>query len=201
MREGNAGEKASRKKLLGVLDNHNLPIRFRCYFVIITFDQKTFFAYRNFGHVMFVECSPWFLFNFPAWKGAIVFSLAVFFFFTYLSRSSSGSTDAAKSKTEDKYTVEVVIIAAIVPTGIDFWGSAKSPERLEPAMMPTRRKKICFRGQIAVFFGGVSISYFLRLDRSSDSKVQKRPLEWPSSGLSFHDRTELSEDKQMAMWI
>lgn len=32
--------------------------------------------------------------------------------------------------------MEVVIIARMVPTGIDFWASRRSPERLEPAMIP-----------------------------------------------------------------
>lgn len=30
----------------------------------------------------------------------------------------------------------MVVIAAIVPIGIDFWASRRSPDRLEPAMMP-----------------------------------------------------------------
>lgn len=34
-------------------------------------------------------------------------------------------------------TKEVVAIAAIVPVGIDFDASAKSPDRLDPAIMPT----------------------------------------------------------------
>lgn len=33
-------------------------------------------------------------------------------------------------------TVEVVVMAAMVPMGIDFWASRRSPERLEPAMIP-----------------------------------------------------------------
>ena len=33
-------------------------------------------------------------------------------------------------------TKEVVAIAAIVPVGIDFDASAKSPDRLDPAIMP-----------------------------------------------------------------
>lgn len=33
-------------------------------------------------------------------------------------------------------TAEVVVMAAMVPTGIDFWASRRSPERLEPAMIP-----------------------------------------------------------------
>lgn len=31
---------------------------------------------------------------------------------------------------------EVVAMARMVPMGMDFWASRKSPERLEPAMMP-----------------------------------------------------------------
>ena len=31
-------------------------------------------------------------------------------------------------------------MAAIVPTGIDFCGSAKSPDRFDPAMIPIREK-------------------------------------------------------------
>lgn len=33
-------------------------------------------------------------------------------------------------------TVEVVVMAAIVPMGIDFCASRRSPERLDPAMIP-----------------------------------------------------------------
>lgn len=33
-------------------------------------------------------------------------------------------------------TVEVVVMAAMVPMGMDFWASRRSPERLEPAMIP-----------------------------------------------------------------
>lgn len=35
---------------------------------------------------------------------------------------------------------EVVAMARMVPMGIDFWASRKSPERLEPAMMPARQQ-------------------------------------------------------------
>jgi hypothetical protein len=42
----------------------------------------------------------------------------------------------ANSNTADRYTVEVVRMAHIVPIGIDFWASAKSPDLLEPAMIP-----------------------------------------------------------------
>lgn len=31
---------------------------------------------------------------------------------------------------------EVVAIARMVPIGMDFWASLRSPERLEPAMIP-----------------------------------------------------------------
>lgn len=33
---------------------------------------------------------------------------------------------------------EVVAIARMVPMGIDFWASRKSPDRFEPAMIPGR---------------------------------------------------------------
>ena len=36
------------------------------------------------------------------------------------------------------HTSEVVAMAAIVPTGMDFWASAKSPERFDPAMIPVK---------------------------------------------------------------
>lgn len=55
---------------------------------------------------------------------------------TYLSRSNRLSTVPAKRRTEDKYTKLVVRIAQIVPIGILFCASAKSPERFEPAIMP-----------------------------------------------------------------
>lgn len=48
------------------------------------------------------------------------------------------STVPAKSRTADKYTVDVVRIAQIVPIGMDFCASAKSPERFEPAIIPAR---------------------------------------------------------------
>lgn len=32
--------------------------------------------------------------------------------------------------------MEVVVMAAMVPIGIDFWASRRSPERLDPAMIP-----------------------------------------------------------------
>ena len=35
----------------------------------------------------------------------------------------------------------VVSCAAIVPTGIDFWASFRSPDRLDPAIMPARGAK------------------------------------------------------------
>lgn len=42
------------------------------------------------------------------------------------------------------HTVEVVVMAAMVPIGMDFWASRRSPERFEPAMIPVspRKKKI-----------------------------------------------------------
>lgn len=36
-------------------------------------------------------------------------------------------------------TAEVVAMARMVPVGIDFWASRRSPERLEPAMIPVNR--------------------------------------------------------------
>ncbi len=53
-----------------------------------------------------------------------------------MSLSSRGSTVAAKRRTLDRYTVEVVTMAMMVPIGMDFWASARSPERLEPAIIP-----------------------------------------------------------------
>ena len=53
-----------------------------------------------------------------------------------MSRNKRGSTVAANSSTLDKYTVDVVKMAHIVPMGIDFCGSAKSPDLFEPAMIP-----------------------------------------------------------------
>lgn len=53
-----------------------------------------------------------------------------------MSLNNKLSTVAAKSITVDRYTVDVVKIAHIVPIGIDFWASAKSPERFEPAIIP-----------------------------------------------------------------
>ena len=38
-------------------------------------------------------------------------------------------------------TREVVVMAAMVPMGIDFWASRRSPERLEPAMIPKQVNK------------------------------------------------------------
>lgn len=37
-------------------------------------------------------------------------------------------------------TAEVVAMAKMVPVGIDFWASRRSPERLEPAMMPVNKE-------------------------------------------------------------
>lgn len=38
-------------------------------------------------------------------------------------------------------TSDVVVIAKIVPTGMDFWASRRSPDRLEPAMIPRRKDR------------------------------------------------------------
>lgn len=45
--------------------------------------------------------------------------------------------------------MEVVMIARMVPTGIDFWASRKSPDRFEPAIIPEglltgKDHQICF---------------------------------------------------------
>lgn len=37
--------------------------------------------------------------------------------------------------------VEVVAMARMVPMGMDFWASLRSPDRLEPAMIPGVRRK------------------------------------------------------------
>lgn len=55
---------------------------------------------------------------------------------SYLSRSSRLSTVPANNITHDRYTVLVVRIAQIVPIGMLFCASAKSPERFDPAMIP-----------------------------------------------------------------
>lgn len=34
---------------------------------------------------------------------------------------------------------EVVAIAKMVPMGMDFWASFKSPDRFEPAMIPGKK--------------------------------------------------------------
>jgi hypothetical protein len=41
----------------------------------------------------------------------------------------------------DKYTKEVVNIAQIVPIGIDFCASAKSPDLFDPAIIPKHTQK------------------------------------------------------------
>lgn len=38
-------------------------------------------------------------------------------------------------------TMEVVRIARMVPIGMERWASFKSPERLEPAMIPASKQK------------------------------------------------------------
>lgn len=42
------------------------------------------------------------------------------------------------------HTVDVVVMAAIVPIGIDFWASRRSPDRLEPAMIPASGSQLEF---------------------------------------------------------
>ena len=46
---------------------------------------------------------------------------------------------AAKRTTEARYVMEVVRIAQMVPTGMEACGSARSPDRLEPAMIPATK--------------------------------------------------------------
>ena len=54
-------------------------------------------------------------------------------------------------------TAEVVRMAATVPVGIDFCASAKSPDRLEPAMMPehTNNEYICRIQNISTTFNKI----------------------------------------------
>lgn len=44
--------------------------------------------------------------------------------------------------------MEVVAIARMVPMGMDFWASRKSPDRFEPAMIP-KGEKGCTKGNEA----------------------------------------------------
>lgn len=63
-----------------------------------------------------------------------------------MSRKRRLSTVPANSNTDDKYTILVVNMAQIVPMGILFWASAKSPERFDPAIIPvTDGKKMPIR--------------------------------------------------------
>lgn len=55
-----------------------------------------------------------------------------------MSLRSKLSTVAPNSMTADKYTDEVLKIANIVPIGIDFCASAKSPDLFEPAIIPEK---------------------------------------------------------------
>lgn len=54
-------------------------------------------------------------------------------FGTGLCRGSYSPVDGGRRRIQ---TVAVVVMAAMVPMGIDFWASRRSPERLEPAMIP-----------------------------------------------------------------
>ena len=67
----------------------------------------------------------------------------------------------ANRNTADRYTVEVVRMAHIVPIGIDFWASAKSPDLLEPAMIPriTQKKLSCCMITDHVPLGSIVASY------------------------------------------
>lgn len=88
--------------------------------------------------------------NFPPIDAPNLFSIFVKFHLkntrcitvTYLSRNRRLSTVPANRRTDDKYTVLVVKMAAIVPIGILFCASAKSPERFEPAIIPVRERRI-----------------------------------------------------------
>lgn len=61
---------------------------------------------------------------------------------THLSLNSRLSTVPANNITEDKYTVPVIKMAQIVPIGILFCASAKSPDRFEPAIIPELNQTI-----------------------------------------------------------
>lgn len=75
---------------------------------------------------------------------------------TYLSRSSRLSTVPAKRRTEDKYTKLVVRIAHIVPIGMLFCASAKSPERFDPAIIPETPTTHAFWINVFFFYWTVS---------------------------------------------
>ena len=58
----------------------------------------------------------------------------------YAAALAAGADVVVMLHPDYQYTPRLVTaMAAIVPTGIDFWGSAKSPERLDPAMIPAQR--------------------------------------------------------------
>lgn len=63
---------------------------------------------------------------------------------SYLSRSSKLSTVPANNRTDERYTVLVVRMAQMVPIGMLFCASAKSPERFEPAIIPIHLSKKSF---------------------------------------------------------
>jgi len=44
--------------------------------------------------------------------------------------------------------MEVVATAPIVPTGMDFCASAKSPDRFDPAMIPVEKNQNIFLKQL-----------------------------------------------------
>lgn len=56
-----------------------------------------------------------------------------------------GVTDSACACAPQTFTPlriqrkDVVTMARMVPVGIDFWASLRSPDRFEPAMMPAER--------------------------------------------------------------
>ena len=58
-----------------------------------------------------------------------------------LSRNTSPSIVRPNRITHKMYTVDVVMMAPIVPFGMLLPASARSPERFEPAMMPVHDGK------------------------------------------------------------
>ena len=65
-----------------------------------------------------------------------------------LKRFDTASYYPAGGSSERIQTMEVVVMAAMVPMGMDFWASRRSPERLEPAMIPEQIVKKETRSEI-----------------------------------------------------
>ena len=72
------------------------------------------------------------------------------YIYTHLSSSTESSTKGNITwvymiiKTHKSIRIQtkaVVKMADIVPTGIDFWASSKSPDLLDPAIMPEKGRK------------------------------------------------------------